>query len=103
MILAGDIGGTSTRLALFDVKGGHLSLVAHSKYSSREHKGLDEIVRAFVASQAGVLDRTPITHAAFGVAGPVRDGRVHPSNLPWLVDASLLASELKLPNVELLN
>ncbi len=51
MILAGDIGGTSTRLALFEIDGGNLVLRAQANYPSREHKGLNEIVQAFVAAQ----------------------------------------------------
>jgi glucokinase len=103
MILAGDIGGTSTRLALFDVQNGHLALRVELKYPSRDHKGLDEIVAAFVAAHKACLFDTPIGHAAFGIAGPIREGRVHPSNLPWLVDATALAAQLHIPTVYLIN
>jgi glucokinase len=103
MILAGDIGGTSTRLALFEVVGGKLVPRAQAKYPSREHKGLDEIVQAFVASQRAAGATQPIEHAAFGIAGPIRDGRVHTSNLPWIIDARELSRELKVAEVHLLN
>jgi glucokinase len=102
MILAGDIGGTSTRLALFDVAGGKLQPLVQQKYSSREHAGLDEIVLAFVAAQKNAITR-PIQFAGFGIAGPVRNGKVQASNLPWLVDAAKLAAEVKIPRVHLLN
>jgi glucokinase len=103
MILAGDIGGTSTRLALFDVKNGQLSPLVESKYHSREHLGLDEIVKTFVAAQPCDGRKLPIEHAAFGIAGVVREGQVHTVNLPWVVSAAQLAKELKLNEVHLLN
>jgi glucokinase len=102
MILAGDIGGTSTRLALFEVDRGKLVPRAQAKYPSRAHKGLDEIVQKFVTAQRAGLT-TPIEHAAFGIAGPIRDGRVQTSNLPWIIDARQLGRELKVADVHLLN
>lgn len=98
MILAGDIGGTSTRLALFDEEGGELREVASERYGSREHPGLVPIVREFRAAH-----RDPIERATFGIAGPIRDGRVETPNLPWIVEAAVLAQELALPRVTLLN
>src|SRR5262245_49419457 len=104
MILAGDIGGTSTRLALFEINGGKLAaIVPPQKFHSAEHKGLNEIVAAFVAAQARTGKAPPIEHAAFGIAGPIRDGKVHTSNLPWVVDAAQLAVQLKVADVHLLN
>jgi len=98
MILAGDIGGTNARLAYFEVEQGRLKLVAQQTYSSRESSGLDEIVTKFVACQPIKPDI-----ACFGVAGPVRNGRVETSNLPWMVDSAQLAAELGLPKVLLIN
>jgi glucokinase len=104
MILAGDIGGTSTRLALFEINGGKLTAtVTPQKFHSADHKGLDEIVAAFVAAQARTGKPPPIEHAAFGIAGPIRDGKVRTSNLPWVVDAAQLATQLKVADVHLLN
>ena len=104
MILAGDIGGTSTRLALFTTDGGQLATVAApQKFRSAEHKGLNEIVAAFVAGQQISGAPPEIDHAAFGIAGPVRDGKVRTSNLPWIVDAAELAAQLKVADVHLLN
>jgi glucokinase len=98
MILAGDIGGTNARLAYFQVNNGHLAVAVEDVFPSREHRCLDEIVAKFVASQAIKPEV-----ACFGVAGPVRDGRVETSNLPWIVEASSLAGELRLPAVMLIN
>jgi glucokinase len=98
MILAGDIGGTNARLAYFRNQNGRPALAAEGVFPSREHRGLDEIVTKFVETQGARPDV-----ACFGVAGPVRNGRVETSNLPWTVEASRLADELKLPNAMLIN
>ena len=98
MILAGDIGGTSTRLATFDADAGSVRAVAKERYRSRDHAGLPEIVAAFTASHPGTLEA-----ACFGIAGPVRGGRVVTPNLPWVIEADALARQLGLPAVTLLN
>ena len=96
MILAGDIGGTHTRLALFD--GDPHEPLALAIYPSRKHAGLEEIVAAFLAEHPAEVDR-----ACFDVAGPVRNGRVKTTNLPWIVDARRLADTIGLPSIELVN
>src|SRR4030095_1105811 len=98
MILAGDIGGTNARLAYFQRQKGHLTVAAEGVFPSKEHRGLDEIVAKFVEYQGTRPDT-----ACFGVAGPVRNGRVETSNLPWTVEASRLANELHLPSTLLIN
>lgn len=103
MILAGDIGGTSTRLALFNVSGKTLAAVAEAKYHSREHAGLDEIVKTFLAAQRCDRQSLGIAHAAFGIAGVVREGKVRTVNLPWVVDAQQLSAEIGGAEVHLLN
>jgi len=98
MILAGDIGGTNARLACYRQEGKHFSSVRELVYPSREYRGLDEIVAKFVADTGLRPDA-----ASFGIAGPVRNGRVETSNLPWVVEASTLAEELHLDSVSLIN
>jgi glucokinase len=98
MILAGDIGGTSTRLALFEIRGGQLLPIERETFSSRAYKSLNEIVGEFLQAHP-----VKVEHAAFGIAGPVRQGRVEATNLPWVIDAAQLASELVAANVSLLN
>ena len=98
MILAGDIGGTSTRLGLFERHGANVREVAGERYLSREYPGLLPIVREFRFAHAGPVDR-----ATFGIAGPIRDGRVVTPNLPWVIEGAALAAELSLPRVTLLN
>jgi glucokinase len=98
MILAGDIGGTNARLAFFDVADGRFSLVSASVFPSREFAGLDQIVAKFVDSSNVHPDA-----ACFGVAGPVRNGRVETSNLPWVIESKRLADELNLSKAVLIN
>jgi len=82
MFLAGDIGGTKTNLACFEVEGERLKPVVTDTFSSREHASLDEIVRQFVSAYS-----LRVEHAGFGVAGPIRHGRCEATNLAWVVDA----------------
>jgi glucokinase len=95
MILVGDIGGTNTRLALCKVVDGHVKLVVYDRFPSRGYANLEEIVRAFVSAHN--LD---ITHACFGVAGPVKHGRCTATNLAWVVDAQQLAAAVASRDVE---
>ena len=96
MILAGDIGATNARLALFEDSLGEP--VALATYPSREHDGLAAMVQTFLGEHPA-----DIGHACFGVAGPVHDGRTETVNLAWPVDAESLARLLKLQHVGLLN
>jgi glucokinase len=98
MILAGDIGGTKSRLAAFETEGSRLKCVVEKVYPSKQHAGLNEIVADFVKTEG-----IPARSACFGVAGPVQGGRSKISNLPWVIDARELATELRLPSVGLIN
>jgi glucokinase len=98
MILAGDIGGTHARLAYFQAQNGHLRLVSERVFPSREHKELGEIVSRFLEDSG-----TRPEAACFGIAGPVRNGRVETSNLPWIVEQARLAKQIHLPATLLIN
>jgi len=98
VILAGDIGGTHARLAFFEVADGRFQIKSCTVFPSHEFGGLDQIVGRFMAAAS-----FQPAAACFGIAGPVRDGRVQASNLPWVVESSSLARELKLKNVILIN
>jgi len=98
MILAGDIGGTNARLAYFQPQNGHFQLVAERVFPSREHSELGEIVTQFL-SDSGMRPEA----ACFGIAGPVRNGRVETSNLPWVIEQSRLAKQIRLPGTLLIN
>jgi glucokinase len=96
MDIAGDIGGTHARLALFG--SGAAGPAAVEVYPSREHDGLESMIRAFLATHPAEVER-----ACFGVAGPVQNGHVKTTNLPWPVDARSVAGVLGIDHVGLVN
>ena len=97
-ILAGDIGGTKTSLAIFEVNGNKLESLAEETYPSADYASLDEIVQKFVATQENIPE-----WASFGIAGPVRDGIAKTMNLPWVVDGKKMADEIGFKRVWLMN
>jgi glucokinase len=98
MILAGDIGGTNTRLALVDAAAGRLRIRFEQTFPSRERTSLEAVLEEFLAQHPAAFAK-----ATFGVAGPVRDGRCEATNLPWVVDAKRIAKRLRLKRVGLIN
>ncbi len=99
VILAGDLGGTKTLLALYRERNGRYALLRDATFPSRAHQSFEEILDAFLA--AGATD--PIDAACFDVAGPVSEGRVRTTNLPWMLDEPSLAAKLGTPRVKLMN
>ena len=98
MLLAGDIGGTKTNLAVFTSKDDLRNPRAERTYPSADYKSLDEMVREFLLSNG-----FPITDACFGIAGPVVEGKAATTNLPWRIDAEELREKLDIHSVHLLN
>ena len=98
MILAGDIGGTNTRLAVFAITRGRLLMRERSDFRNAGREGLAPIVREFLAPL-----KLKIKLACFGVAGPVKDGRAKLTNLEWSFDERKLPKSLKIPRVALIN
>jgi glucokinase len=100
MIIAGDIGGTKTNVALFVAEGARVGRpVVQQSFPSGRYDSLEAIVGEFVATQKP----DTITHACFGVAGPVVRGRVEATNLAWKMSDEKLAAALGLPSVRLIN
>lgn len=97
MILAGDIGGTNTRLCLFDDQL-NMQQPEPVQFPSGGGAGLGEIVRQFLSGRSIRVDR-----ACFAVAGPVSMGRVSLTNLNWTLDEKQLEQELGIPRVALIN
>jgi glucokinase len=99
MIIAGDIGGTKTNVALFESEGLRLDrIVAQRSYPSAQYDSLEDILREFVAELS-----PRVTHACFGVAGPVTNGRVEATNLAWDVSVETLSRTLGVERVSLIN
>lgn len=97
-ILAGDIGGTKTNLAVFQAKKELVAPIAEDTFPSREYQSLEAMVKEFL-----LRVKTPIEYATFGVAGPVVQGRASITNLPWLVDETRLIDSFKFSSVCILN
>ncbi len=100
MILAGDVGGTKVDLALYGFVQGVLRPVTEKKFAARDYPSLDSVVQEFLA---GARPEEPITSACFGVPGPVRDGRLKLTNLPWVLDSRALSHNLQIDHLFLIN
>jgi glucokinase len=96
MILAGDVGGTKVHLALYDFIDGKLTYSRDQRYAAKDYSGLEEIVKIF-------LGTSKVTAACFGVPGPVRNGRLRLTNLPWTLDSRELSDSLSITHVFLIN
>lgn len=106
MILAGDIGGTKCNLALYQASGATRQKIADRRYESREFPAFEEVISKFLTdSRAELKDAGahPIEAAGFGIAGPIIDGRVKATNLPWMIDSAVLSKQLGTQHVVLLN
>jgi glucokinase len=99
MILAGDIGGTKTILALFSAEAGLGNAIAEAVFPSTGYDSLEEMVAEFLShAQHGTM-----AAACFGVAGPVTRGQATVTNLSWNVSEDRLSSTLEIPKVALIN
>ena len=96
MILAGDVGGTKVHLALYEISGGNLKQVRDRQFPAREYKGLEVILKEFLVAEK-------VTAACFGVPGPVHEGPMRLTNLPWTLDRRELARDLKIDHVFFVN
>ncbi|MDP3092803.1 MAG: glucokinase [Nitrospira sp.] len=125
MILAGDIGGTKTNLALYDWPAERVEPVRLETFHSADYKSLEEILEEFLTppkppmllddievaasseeeTEVESLPEEPIklTAACFGVAGPVIENHSRTTNLPWVVDGAAIAKRFDIPRVQLLN
>src|SRR5919205_224523 len=98
MLLAGDIGGTKTDLAVFSTEKGPRAPLAQARFHSADYPGLEPMAREFLAQV-----KLPVSQACFGVAGPVVGGRARLTNLPWLLEETALREALNLQAARLLN
>lgn len=100
MLLAGDIGGTKTVLALFTIESESGSLQEQDEVTfwNREYSSLEAVIAVFLQDKA-----VTISSASFGVAGPVVRGRAQITNLPWLIEAERIQAQFGFPQVYLLN
>ena len=101
MLLAGDIGGTKTKLAVFSREAGLHTPIAQEKYASDDYADFESMARVFLKDFNISVDDIDI--ARIGVAGPVVAGRAKVTNLPWVVAEDRLERALELKSVKLLN
>lgn len=99
MILAGDIGGTKTVIALFEEADHRLRAIREESFPSQNYGTLEEILHQFL----GPGSRSPLRAACFGVAGPVIEGQSKTTNLSWELNERTLGDALHVPRVRLLN
>jgi len=100
MILAGDVGGTKVHLALYNFVGGKLVPVRDHKFPASQFASLDDVVKAFLTDPE---EKKQIVAATFGCPGPVKDGKLKLTNLPWTLDARLLSKTLGIEHIFLIN
>ena len=99
MILAGDIGGTKTSIALFREAADQLATPINSQsFPSQQYESLNAILQLYLSTNSPEVKR-----ACFGIAGPIVGGRVEPANLAWHVDGAALARTIGIERVDLIN
>jgi glucokinase len=122
MILAGDIGGTKTNLALYDWTTERVDPVRMESFHSADYKSLEDILVEFLTppkpptpldaigegDEDEKSDEPPpepvkLAAACFGIAGPVIDNHSRTTNLPWVIDGASIARQFDIPRVQLLN
>ena len=105
MILAGDVGGTKVHLALYSFEAGKLKPVRDQKFPAQSSRRWTRWCMRFLGATAiiGGDDRAEIVAACFGCPGPVRDGRLKLTNLPWTLDARDLQKSLGIEHIFLIN
>jgi len=98
MFLAGDIGGTKTLMGLYECEDKKLNEIITKRYSSQAFSSLEEIIDLFLKENNVKVDK-----ACFGVPGPVVNGSVKSTNLPWTMDEKVIAEKLSITKVKLVN
>lgn len=96
-ILAGDIGGTKTRLALFALRENRLQLLKEKIYLSQAYEGIEPVLQDFLNKGEQV------DSACLGVAAPITTTPIRLTNLPWTIHVPLLQRRFGIKRLEILN
>lgn len=96
-VLAGDVGGTKTFLALFERKGASLDAVRHGVFLNSRYSGMEDVLAAFLEKG------DEIESACFGIACPTDGKRGELTNLKWVVDGPAIAGRFSIGSVALIN
>lgn len=97
-VLAGDVGGTTTNLALFKIGDGHLHLIKEKSFKTKNYTSFNALFNDFKLGPENKIDAI-----CLGVAGPVIDGIVQGTNFPWQIDRRKISEELKVKSVFVIN
>ncbi|MBI4809272.1 MAG: glucokinase [Nitrosomonadales bacterium] len=97
LVIAGDIGGTKTRLAIVEVGDTQVRIEREAEFPSRSFATFEALLADFLRDA-----QTP-EHAAFGIAGPVLGRAVRTTNLPWYIEADVLQQRFGFKSCALLN
>ncbi len=100
ILLAGDIGGTHSRLLLARQRANELIIIKEQTCQSQEQQGLVSMVQHFLS--ANETGQAP-TSACFAIAGPVTNNRARITNLGWRLNAEELQKSLRIEKVKLIN
>ena len=98
MILAGDVGGTKTRLAFCQLDNGRIIRQQTDTFVSREYSCLEDVVHNFINKY-----NVSVTKSCFGVPGPVVNGEAKATKLPWNFKEEQISEKLNIPSVKLVN
>jgi glucokinase len=98
MILAGDVGGTRTRLGLFARNGGVLAPIWKQTVLNADFDGIEDVL-----ARCEKLRGVAIEAACFGAAGPVESGVCRMTNLDWTLDAAALTASAGIGRVSVVN
>jgi glucokinase len=98
MLIAGDIGGTKTDLGIYSPGSGPHKPLAETEVHSADYPSLQAMVTEFLSQVKMSVDV-----ASFDVAGPIINGQVKTTNLPWIMDENTLAKDLNLKAAHLMN
>jgi glucokinase len=102
MIIAGDVGGTKARIGLFERRAGKVELIVSDQYASKDFASLEEILTKFLGTyKTSITSR--LEAACFGLPGPVVNGRIKVTNLPWEVVQSEVGAHIKVYKTKLVN
>ncbi|MFQ5677585.1 MAG: glucokinase, partial [bacterium] len=98
MILVGDIGGTKTRLARYELRDKKFVRLEVETFASREFGEFHETLELFLGQK-----NSDISQVCFGVPGPIIAGEAQATNLPWRMEEKAIAKILNVPRVKLVN
>jgi glucokinase len=103
IVLAADVGGTHTKVALAHSEAGALAVLRRDVFPTQAHESLERIVQLFL-SQADVASHAGrVAGACFAVAGPVERGCARLTNVAWQIDESTLERHFSIPRVSVVN